>query len=72
MSFDLLKNRWTDPDRIGSITPQYSKETFLEIEDKIQEMSLRGPFVPRRGRINCSLNDKGKWRWFGVQFPIKN
>lgn len=40
MSFDLLKNRWTDPDRIGSITPQYSKETFLEIEDKIQEMSL--------------------------------
>jgi hypothetical protein len=34
-------------------------------------INFRGPFVPRRGRINCSLNDKGKWRWFGVQFPIK-
>ena len=28
-------------------------------------------FVGERGRINCSLNDNGKWRWFGVQFPIK-
>jgi hypothetical protein len=27
--------------------------------------------VPRRGRINCSLNDNGKWRWFGIQFPIE-
>ena len=34
-------------------------------------IKFRGPFVPRRGRINCSLNDNGKWRWFGVQFPIK-
>ena len=32
---------------------------------------FREPFVPRRGRINCSLNDNGKWRWFGIQFPIK-
>ena len=34
-------------------------------------IKFREPFVPRRGRINCSLNDNGKWRWFGVQFPIK-
>ena len=34
-------------------------------------IKFRGPFHPRRGRINCSLNDSGKWRWFGVQFPIK-
>ena len=34
-------------------------------------IEFRGPFKPRRGRINCSLNDNGKWRWFGVQFPIK-
>ena len=38
--------------------------TLLSIE-------FRAPFEPRRGRINCSLNDDGKWRWFGVQFPIK-
>jgi peptidoglycan/xylan/chitin deacetylase (PgdA/CDA1 family) len=34
-------------------------------------IKFRKPFVPRRGRINCSLNDNGKWRWFGIQFPIK-
>ncbi len=34
-------------------------------------IKFREPFKPRRGRINCSLNDHGKWRWFGVQFPIK-
>ena len=34
-------------------------------------IKFRGPFIPRRGRINCSLNDNGKWRWFGIQFPIK-
>ena len=34
-------------------------------------IQFRTVFKPRRGRINCSLNDNGKWRWFGVQFPIK-
>ena len=34
-------------------------------------IEFREPFKPRRGRINCSLNDNGKWRWFGIQFPIK-
>ena len=29
-------------------------------------------FLPRRGRINCSLNDKGKWRWFGTQFTVRD
>jgi len=33
-------------------------------------IKFRAPFKPRRGRLNCSLNDNGKWRWFGVQFPI--
>ncbi len=34
-------------------------------------IEFRAPFEPRRGRVNCSLNDNGKWRWFGIQFPIK-
>ena len=34
-------------------------------------IKFREPFMPRRGRINCSLNDNGKWRWFGIQFPVK-
>ncbi len=34
-------------------------------------IKFREPFKPRRGRINCSLNDNGKWRWFGTQFVVK-
>ena len=34
-------------------------------------IQFRAPFKERRGRINCALNDNGKWRWFGVQFLIK-
>ena len=34
---------------------------FVEFRDK---------FTFRRGRINCSLNDNGKWRWLGTQFTI--
>ncbi len=35
-------------------------------------INFRGAFLPRRGRINCSLNDDGKWRWFGTQFIIND
>ncbi len=45
-----------------------SKTSFL---NNTLSIEFREPFKPRRGRINCSLNDDGKWRWFGVQFPIK-
>ena len=45
-----------------------SKTKFL---NNFLTIEFREPFKPRRGRINCSLNDNGKWRWFGVQFPIK-
>ena len=41
------------------------------ITNNILKIEFRAPFEPRRGRINCSLNDNGKWRWFGIQFPIK-
>ena len=34
-------------------------------------IKFRDAFVPRRGRINCSLNDNGKWRWFGIQFVVQ-
>ena len=36
----------------------------------ILNITFREKFSFRRGRINCSLNDKGIWRWFGVQFSI--
>ena len=34
-------------------------------------LNFREKFNFRRGRINCSLNDNGTWRWFGVQFSVK-
>ena len=34
-------------------------------------LNFRSKFNFRRGRINCSLNDDGIWRWFGVQFSVK-
>ncbi len=40
------------------------------ISKNILSIKFREPFVPRRGRINCSLNDNGKWRWLGTQFTI--
>ena len=37
----------------------------------ILNINFREKFLFRRGRVNCSLNDNGAWRWFGVQFSIK-
>jgi peptidoglycan/xylan/chitin deacetylase (PgdA/CDA1 family) len=45
-----------------------SKTTF---DKRILSISFRDKFLFRRGRINCSLNDNGIWRWFGVQFSVK-
>ena len=46
------------------------EKSKTNISNHILTIEFREPFKPRRGRINCSLNDNGKWRWFGVQFPI--
>ena len=43
----------------------------ISIVNNELSIKFRGPFLPRRGRINCSLNDDGKWRWFGTQFIIR-
>ena len=64
-----------------------TKQSFYEFMDKVhQKLTSWSPavfigynninfdekFLPRRGRINCSLNDDGKWRWFGTQFTVKS
>ena len=43
----------------------------VKISNNILTINFRDAFKPRRGRINCSLNDEGKWRWLGVQFIIR-
>ena len=46
------------------------KQSKIFIEKNILKIKFRKKFLPRRGRINCSLNDDGVWRWFGVQYSI--
>ncbi len=46
------------------------EKSKINIDKNILTVSFREAFKPRRGRINCSLNDDGKWRWLGVQFII--
>jgi len=43
----------------------------VNFNKKILSIKFREKFTFRRGRINCSLNDNGIWRWFGVQFSIE-
>ena len=43
----------------------------IKLVEKELTIEFREPFLPRRGRINCSVNDSGKWRWFGTQFIIR-
>jgi len=46
------------------------EKSDIKFNNNILTIVFREPFVPRRGRVNCSLNDEGKWRWFGTQFII--
>ena len=47
------------------------KKSDLKFNGSTMTIVFKQPFIPRRGRINCSLNDKGIWRWFGTQFTIR-
>ncbi len=48
------------------------KKSKTKLSNNKLTIEFRTQFQPRRGRINCSLNDGGKWRWFGTQFVIRN
>ena len=48
------------------------KKPDLIFKNNILIINFKEKFLPRRGRVNCSLNDEGKWRWFGTQFTVKN
>ena len=47
------------------------KKSDLKFNGSTMTIVFNQPFIPRRGRVNCSLNDEGKWRWFGTQFTIR-
>ena len=42
----------------------------IYFNENILSIKFREKFNFRRGRINCSLNDNGTWRWFGIQFSV--
>ena len=47
------------------------KNPNLEFNENILTINFEEKFIPRRGRINCSLKDEEKWRWFGTQFVVE-
>ncbi len=46
------------------------EKSDIILSNNVLSIKFREAFHPRRGRVNCSLNDNGKWRWFGAQFII--
>jgi peptidoglycan/xylan/chitin deacetylase (PgdA/CDA1 family) len=47
------------------------EKSHINFNANILNIDFREKFLFRRGRVNCSLNDNGIWRWFGVQFSVK-
>ncbi len=47
------------------------KKSNINFINQNLNIEFRDKFLFRRGRVNCSLNDNGVWRWFGVQFSVK-
>ncbi len=49
---------------------KWRKSNIKFINDYEVQVLLKGKFTTERGRINCSLQDNGFWRWLGIQFVI--
>ena len=73
---EMVVNFFSDQKNLNNINC-FSNEgnswnkTEIELDNKKLIIKFREKFFPRRGRINCSLNDTEGWRWFGTQFTIK-
>ncbi len=47
------------------------KKSNIHFNKNVLNIKFNEKFTFRRGRVNCSLNDDGIWRWFGIQFAIE-
>ena len=67
--FDEQKNL----NKINCFSDEGNKweKSITDFNNNRLSIVFREKFLFRRGRINCSLNDDGIWRWFGVQFSVK-
>ena len=48
----------------------WSKSNIILKNNKLT-INFFEKFNFRRGRINCSLNDRDGWRWLGIQYTFK-
>ena len=66
--FDEQKNL----DNINCFSDEGSKwgKSDISFNKNILHINFREKFLFRRGRVNCSLNDSGIWRWFVVHFSV--
>ena len=49
---------------------EWKKSNIYYNEYKLN-IKFKEKFIFRRGRVNCSINDNGIWKWFGIQFTIE-
>ncbi len=47
------------------------EKSKIEFNKNTLRINFREKFSFRRGRINCSMQDNEGWRWFGIQFSVK-
>ena len=50
---------------------KWRKSKIVFENNSMLKILINEKFITERGRINCSLNDREGWRWFGIQFVIK-
>ena len=72
MSIEFFDEQ-TNLNKINCFSNEGNKwgKTNIKLENKKLLIKFREKFNFRRGRFNCSLNDTGGWRWFGIQFSVK-
>ena len=46
------------------------KNSRLNYTNNKIEVIFTEKFLPRRGRVNCSMKDEDGWRWLGTQFTL--
>ncbi|MDC1010974.1 polysaccharide deacetylase family protein [Candidatus Pelagibacter sp.] len=66
-------NEQKNLDNINCFSDEGNKwmKSDTSFNKNILKINFREKFIFRRGRINCSLNDNGVWRWFGIQFSVE-
>ena len=71
-SVEFFKNQ-KNLENINCFSDEGNKwaKSNVSLSENTLKIKFREKFTFRRGRINCSLNDSGVWRWFGVQFSIE-